>query len=80
LQVTDGNTRNFVHSAAKVFAVPRAFDAGTLELTISQVAARMQLDRGTAFRLIHTLRILAYLAAVPDTFRFRLTLQCLELG
>jgi IclR family pca regulon transcriptional regulator len=72
--------RNVVQSAAKVFAVLRAFDATNPELTISEVAGRAGLDRGTAFRLIHTLISLRYLAAVPNSRRFRLTLKCLDLG
>lgn len=74
------NAKNIVQSAGKVFAVLRAFDAAHPELTISEVAARAGLDRGTAFRLIHTLISLGYLAGVPSSRRFRLTLQCLELG
>ncbi len=60
--------------------VLRAFDADSPELTITEVAGRAGLDRGTAFRLIHTLRELGYLVAVPASRRFRLTLKCLELG
>jgi IclR family pca regulon transcriptional regulator len=78
--VPDTNIKNVVQSAAKVFAVLRAFDVATPALTISEVAERAGLDRGTAFRLIHTLCGLGYLAPVPRSSRFRLTLQCLELG
>jgi IclR family pca regulon transcriptional regulator len=74
------NAKNLVQSAAKVFAVLRAFDAALPELTISDVAGRAGLDRGTAFRLIHTLVSLGYLRPVPASKRFRLTLKCLELG
>lgn len=74
------NPKNLVHSAAKVFAVLRAFGPDLPELTVSEAAARAGLDRGTAFRLIHTLVSLGYLRAVPDTRRFRLTLRCLEIG
>jgi IclR family pca regulon transcriptional regulator len=74
------NPKNFVQSAAKVFAILRSFDADRAELTASEVAARAGLDRGTAFRLVHTLCQLGYLAAVGQSRRFRLTLKCLELG
>lgn len=74
------NPKNLVHSAAKVFAVLRAFGPDLPELTVSEVAVRAGLDRGTAFRLIHTLVSLGYLRAVPGTRRFRLTLRCLEIG
>jgi IclR family pca regulon transcriptional regulator len=74
------NPKNQVQSVAKVFAVLKAFGAGTPELTAAEVAARAGLDRGTAFRLIHTLLDLGYLRAVPESRRYRLTLKCLELG
>lgn len=74
------NPKNQVQSAAKVFAVLRAFTAEAAELTLAEVAARGGLDRGTAYRLVHTLVELGYLRAVPESRRFRLTLRCLELG
>jgi IclR family pca regulon transcriptional regulator len=74
------NPKNQVQSVAKVFAVLKAFGQGAAELTTTEVAARAGLDRGTAFRLIHTLADLGYLRAVPETRRYRLTLRCLELG
>lgn len=74
------NAKNLVQSAAKVFAVLRAFDPALPELTITEVAGRAGLDRGTAFRLIHTLVSLGYLRPVPGSKRFRLALKCLELG
>ena len=72
--------KSVVQSAAKVFAVLRAFDSAQPELILSDIAARAGTDRGTAFRLVHTLVSLGYLAAVPDSRRFRLTLKCLDLG
>ena len=74
------NPKNQVQSAAKVFAVLRAFTADAPELTLAEIAGRGGLDRGTTYRLVHTLEDLGYLRAVPDSRRFRLTLQCLELG
>lgn len=74
------NPKNLVQSAAKVFAVLKAFTPEVTELTLAEIAARAGTDRGTAFRLIHTLLALGYLRAVPNSRRFRLTLKCLELG
>lgn len=74
------NPKNVVHSVAKAFAVLKTFQPALDELTISEIAARADLDRGTAFRLVHTLRDLGYVASVLGTKRFRLTLKCLELG
>ncbi len=76
----DENPKNLVQSVAKAFAVLKAFDASLPELTVSEAAARAGLDRGTAFRLIHTLAQLGYLAPVPRGRRYRLTLKCLDLG
>jgi len=74
------SAKNRVQSVAKAFAVLRAFDVAHPELTVSDVAARTGLDRGTSFRLIHTLLDLGYVAEVPSSRRYRLTLKCLELG
>ena len=74
------DAKSVVQSAAKTFAVLRAFTVEHAELTISEVGERAALDRGTAFRLINTLVALGYLATVPGTRRFRLTLKCLDLG
>lgn len=74
------DAKSVVQSAAKTFAVLRAFTFDHAELTISEVGQRAALDRGTAFRLINTLVALGYLAAVSGTRRFRLTLKCLDLG
>jgi IclR family pca regulon transcriptional regulator len=75
-----GNPKNQVQSVAKAFAVLQAFGRDLPALTVAEIAGRAELDRGTAFRLIHTLVGLGFLRAVPDSRRFRLTLKCLELG
>ena len=72
--------KNTVQSVAKAFNVLTVFGQQHAELTITEVANLAGLDRGTSFRLIHTLIDLGYLASVPGTRRFRLTLKCLELG
>ena len=74
------NPKNYVASVGKAFAVLRSFTSEAFELTLSEVAARADLDRGTAFRLIQTLIELGYLQPVPRSRRFRLGLACLDLG
>jgi len=74
------NPKNYVASVGKAFAVLRSFTSEAFELTLSEVAARADLDRGTAFRLIQTLIALGYLQPVPQSRRFRLGLACLDLG
>ncbi len=75
-----GQSRNVVQSLAKGFAVLKAFTAERPELTLSEVAAAAGLDPGTAFRMLGTLEMLGYVARVPDSRRFRLTLKVLDLG
>jgi IclR family transcriptional regulator, pca regulon regulatory protein len=74
------NGKSVVQSAAKAFAVLKAFDPNLPELTVTEIAARAHLDRGTAFRLARTLMELGYVRGVPGSKRYRLTLKCLELG
>ncbi|WP_249140757.1 IclR family transcriptional regulator [Bradyrhizobium liaoningense] len=72
--------KNYVASVGKAFAVLKSFTGEAFELTLSEIAARAGLDRGTAFRLIQTLVELGYLQAVPQSRRFRLGVACLDLG
>ncbi|WP_244547565.1 IclR family transcriptional regulator [Bradyrhizobium sp. OK095] len=79
-ETTSKNPKNYVASVGKAFAVLKSFTSEAFELTLSEIAARADLDRGTAFRLIQTLVELGYLQAVPQSRRFRLGLACLDLG
>ena len=79
-EATPKNPKNYVASVGKAFAVLKSFTSEHFELTLSEVAARADLDRGTAFRLIQTLIELGYLQAVPPSRRFRLGVACLDLG
>ena len=74
------NPKNYVASVGKAFAVLKSFTSEAFELTLSEIAARAELDRGTAFRLIQTLVELGYLQAVPQSRRFRLGIACIDLG
>jgi IclR family transcriptional regulator, pca regulon regulatory protein len=74
------NPKNFVNSVAKAFAVLKSFTAEEFELTITEIAERAEIDRGTAFRLVQTLVKLGYLNAIEPTRHYRLSLKCLDLG
>ncbi|MCK8787835.1 IclR family transcriptional regulator [Roseomonas sp. NAR14] len=74
------NPKSLVNSLAKGFRVLEAFTASEPELVLSDVARRAELDAGTAFRMLNTLVALGYVAKVPGTRRFCLTLKPLELG
>jgi len=74
------NAKNLVQSLAKGLRVLSAFTAEQPELLLSEVARRADVDNATAFRFLNTLVQLGYVAKVPGTRRFRLTLKPLELG
>ena len=60
-----------VESAAKVLDVLNLFRTGREELTLAEVAARLDLPKSTAFRLLYTLQSKGYLERIPDTARHR---------
>jgi IclR family transcriptional regulator, pca regulon regulatory protein len=74
------NPKNFVNSVAKAFAVLKSFTPAEFELTITEIAGRADMDRGTTFRLVQTLVKLGYLHAIEPSRRYRLSLKCLDLG
>jgi IclR family pca regulon transcriptional regulator len=73
------NPKNVVNSVMKAFTVLQAFTPARRSMSVSEIATESNVDRGTAFRLVHTLVSLGYLRAVQER-RFRLTLKCLDLG
>ncbi len=72
--------RSTVQSLAKGFKILEAFTAENHEMTLSEIAAEAVLDPGTTFRMLNTLVDLGYVARVPDSRRFALTLKTLDLG
>lgn len=72
--------RSTVQSLAKGFKILEAFTAENHEMTLSEIAAQAALDPGTTFRMLNTLVDLGYVARVPDSRRFTLTLKTLDLG
>jgi IclR family pca regulon transcriptional regulator len=74
------NSRNVVNSLSKGLRVLEAFSAERPEMTLSEVARAASIDPGTAFRMLNTLTMLGYIARVPDSKRFRLTLRVIDLG
>ncbi len=74
------NPRNIVNSLSKGLRVLEAFSAERTEMTLSEVARAAGIDPGTAFRMLKTLVMLGYVARVPDSRRYRLTLKVVDLG
>ena len=76
----DKRIRNTVQSLAKGFRVLEAFSNEQEEMTLSQIAHAAELDPGTTFRMLNTLVDLGYVARIPESRRFSLTLRVLDLG
>ena len=75
-QGSDSST--FVRSVARALKVISSFGADTPSQTVGRVAARTDLDRATARRVLLTLEELGYLR--HDGRQFSLTPLVLELG
>lgn len=69
---------DFVTAFARGLAVIRTFEKGADRLTLSQVAARTNLTRGSARRFLLTLEALGYVTQDGNTFR--LSPKVLDLG
>lgn len=72
--------RSQVNSLAKGLRVLEAFTASQPEMTLSEVAVAASLDPGTCFRMLNTLVSAGYVAKIPNTRKFRLTLKVIDLG
>lgn len=73
----EGN-RDFVRALARGLAVIESFEGARHALTLSEIAARARLSRGTVRRALITLRTMGYLG--EDRGRFTLTPRALRLG
>ncbi len=69
---------DFIESIARGLDVIRSFDAAHPAMSLSEVAARADLPRPTARRILTTLELLGYAHRVEDAFM--LTPRVLELG
>jgi IclR family transcriptional regulator, pca regulon regulatory protein len=74
----NGGSAEFVRALAKGLSVIEAFDAQAPAMTLSDVAKRTNLSRGTARRLLHTLVELGYVGF--DGKLFSLRPRVLDLG
>jgi IclR family pca regulon transcriptional regulator len=74
----DDSSREFVRALARGLAVIESFEAIRHPLTLSEIAARTKLSRGTVRRALITLNALGYLS--DERGRFTLTPRVLRLG
>jgi len=70
----------YVASVEKAFRVLSTFTDSTVELGLSDVAARSGLGKSAAQRFLHTLLVLGYLNQDPANKSFRLSAKVLELS
>jgi len=69
-----------IQSLVKGLRVLATFTAEDRVLTLSEIAARVDLDPGTVYRIVNTLVGAGYLDRVQGSKQFRLTFKVLDLG
>lgn len=72
--------RNFLKTLDRGLRVLGAFTPEQPALTLSELARRLALDPGTAFRFAYTLEYLGYLRREPGTGAYRLTSRVLDFA
>lgn len=70
----------FVSSVEKALSVLEAFDGSQAALTLSQIAAKTQMDLSSAQRAVHTLTTLRYLRKDEATRQFELAPRLLDFS
>ena len=70
----------FNQSLEKGLAVLRAFNARSRTMNLAEVAEAADITKSSAQRMIHTLEALGYVCKHPQTKRFQLTPQVMEIG
>ena len=78
LSLVAADQRDFVRALARGLAVIKSFEGAQSALSLSEVAVRAGLNRGTVRRALITLQALGYVA--EDRGRFVLTAHTLQLG
>ena len=77
----DVDARYSVHSLELGLRVLESFDRNSVDaMTLSEVARRIGVSRSSAFRLVHTLERLGYLAREGETKSYRLGARVMSLG
>jgi DNA-binding IclR family transcriptional regulator len=69
-----------VNSVQKAFRVLKAFDKAQPRLTLTQIAAKLDVDKSTAQRFVHTLEAMGYLDKDSVTKTLGLSVKVLDLA
>ncbi|WP_315810164.1 IclR family transcriptional regulator [Pseudomonas sp. C9-3] len=78
--MSDNENSLFNQSLEKGLAVLRAFNARSRTMNLAEVAEAANITKSSAQRMIHTLEALGYVCKHPQTKRFQLTPQVMEIG
>ncbi|GAB3684037.1 IclR family transcriptional regulator [Salinisphaera aquimarina] len=70
----------YVRSVAKAFAVLKAFDGGHRSMSLSEIAAAVDMTKSAAQRFTYTLGALGLLYQDPASRRWQLTPRTLDIG
>ena len=77
---TNSNERYHVRAVERALFILKAFLGNAAELSTGEIGKRIELDPSTTFRLLATLESHGFVKQDPETGKYRLGVQCLELG
>ena len=75
-----GGSSLMVNSVHKAFRVLSAFEGEEPQLTLTQIAAKLDIDKSTAQRFVHTLEALGYLEKNAVTKTLQLSVKVLDFA
>jgi IclR family pca regulon transcriptional regulator len=74
------DSRYFIEALGRGLQILEAFTAESPDLSLTDIASAVGLDKSTVFRFAYTLEALGYLVRDPDTKRYRPGLKVMRLG
>lgn len=77
---TNSNERYHVRAVERALYILKAFLGNSAELSAGEIGKRIELDPSTTFRLLATLESHSFVKQDAATGKYRLGVQCLELG
>jgi IclR family pca regulon transcriptional regulator len=78
--MSQADERYYIEALGRGLQILEAFSSTTPSLSLTEIAATAGLGKSTAFRFVHTLEKLGYLARDPATKRYRPGVKVLRLG
>jgi DNA-binding IclR family transcriptional regulator len=71
---------HIIQSVDRALQIIEAFESGEKELSLSQIARELNLNKSTVFGLVNTLKNREYLEQNPENARYRLGIKFFQLG